>query len=109
MQGDEICINNKRYDVCSKQLSDGNVILEVIHDKNEETVLKRMKNLFSSNDTRNVNLLERLISLLQMHYLLPSATIQSYFPLSIVRIPFGFSESIHCYINEIPSPPPWLS
>ncbi len=102
----ELAFNGKMYDVKSVTIDDDCVTLFVYHDRDEENVIRKIRNIWSGEKQSGQNLPVQVQQLLSMKYLPPDHTTFKFFP---IKNSFTFSfigMTMPASDPDIPSPPP---
>lgn len=102
----EVMVEGKLYDVKSVSINGDVVTLEVVHDKAEEGVLKKIKDFFTPGKDSTGKIPKHVQQLLSAKYVPPMRQIFN---------EFVFQSATHIYflhaigltiVRDIPSPPP---
>lgn len=104
----EICISGKMYDIKSINISEGIVVLLVIHDSKEENIISKIKKFAGRANQPGSDLPTKLQQLLSMCYLTPHSCSMFFIPsFSINHFPFSRLNLV-TNDSEINTPPPQL-
>jgi hypothetical protein len=102
----ELVLNEEMYDVKSVTFDDDCVTLVVLHDHDEENIIRKIRNFLCGEKQSGQNLPVQVQQLLSMKYLPPDRT---FFKLIPVKNSFTFSfieMALPASVPDIPSPPP---
>ena len=109
IKSDEICVDGKMYDVKSMIIKDNKVELLVIHDSDEEKILKKIKAFFNNSTPENSKLPVQLQQLLTLNYLCQGPIKLFFIPLVVFRAFHFINRNLSMNDSDIPYPPPKFS
>ena len=107
INGNEILIEGKLYDIISFTITGNNVQLVVINDKKEEDILEKIKGL-TAGISKHSKIPTKLVQLLTLNYILPNYSSKSVLQQIPQRNYLLFCANIFSVTSEVSSPPPKL-
>jgi len=104
----EISIDGKMYDVKSVTFRGNKVDLACINDREEENILKDLKDFASRSSKSNSNLPNQIQQLLTLNYITPEAKEFYFIPIVAAHIFLSSNPGIVSNDTDITTPPPKL-
>jgi hypothetical protein len=109
ISGKEISVNGKMYDIWSSSVVGNSVNLVAVRDKDEESIIKVLKDAMRTSSNKEESLLVKIVKLLSLDYTMPFSSQGSILKNSATRLLPSRSELMHSRIADILTPPPEAS
>jgi hypothetical protein len=105
----EISVNGKMYDIWSYSVKGTSVNIVAARDRDEESIIKVLKNTMKTSNNKDESLLVKIVKLLSLDYTMPFSSEASILKFSANKLLPLISEFLHSRIADILTPPPEAS